>query len=108
MARFVVGGIAVSTATAYMYQSSPSLNLFQVAMPTECAAEYKIPNDAQVTACKAEMMEFVTARRNMAPLLVRLSWHDAGTYDVKKNNGGPRGCMRVAGGEADHGANAGL
>ena len=44
----------------------------------------------------------------MAPLFVRLSWHDAGTFDAKKNNGGPRSCMRAAGGEADHDANAGL
>ena len=42
----------------------------------------------------------------MAPLLVRLSWHDAGTYDQSQNDGGPRACMRQPGGEADHGANA--
>jgi len=40
--------------------------------------------------------------------MIRLSWHDAGTYNAKKNDGGPRGCMRFAGGEAEHGANAGL
>jgi len=44
----------------------------------------------------------------MAPLLIRLSWHDAGTFDQKSNTGGPRACMRFQGGEAAYGANAGL
>jgi catalase (peroxidase I) len=53
-------------------------------------------------------MEFISKRRNMAPLMVRLSWHDAGTYEQKSNTGGPRACMRFAKSEADHDANAGL
>lgn len=44
----------------------------------------------------------------MAPLLVRLSWHDSGTYCAGRNDGGPRACMLFAGGEAAHDANAGL
>ena len=54
-------------------------------------------------------MSFMKARRNMCPLMVRLSWHDAGTYDAASNTGGPRACMRFENtGEAVHGANAGL
>lgn len=58
-------------------------------------------------------MEFIDDNLNMAPLMVRLSWHDAGTYDAKDNTGGPRACMRFGGGgrqlgEINHGANAGL
>lgn len=53
-------------------------------------------------------MEFMGKRRNMAPLMVRLSWHDSGTYDAKTCSGGPRGCMRFDSGESKHGANAGL
>ena len=69
---------------------------------------YSPPNSKQVDEAKAELMTFIGARRNMAPLMVRLSWHDAGTYEAKSNSGGPRGCMRFEGGEAAHGANAGL
>lgn len=41
------------------------------------------------------------------PILVRLAWHDAGTYDVVTKTGGPRAAMRFAKGESQHGANAG-
>lgn len=44
----------------------------------------------------------------MCPILVRLSWHDAGTYQKLNGSGGPRAVMRFKGGEAAHGANAGL
>lgn len=69
---------------------------------------YKVPDQIHVDKCRAEIMEFLGARRNMAPLMVRLSWHDAGTFDMADGSGGPRACMRFAGGEAAHGANAGL
>ncbi|KAA8495343.1 L-ascorbate peroxidase 3, peroxisomal [Porphyridium purpureum] len=41
------------------------------------------------------------------PLIVRLAWHDAGTYDVKTNTGGPNASIRFDP-EIMHGANAGL
>ena len=44
----------------------------------------------------------------MCPLYLRLSWHDSGTWDQRVGTGGPRACMRHSGGEAAHGANAGL
>lgn len=53
-------------------------------------------------------MEFIGTRRNIAPLMVRLSWHDAGTYEMSSNTGGPRAVMRFNSGESKHGANAGL
>jgi len=45
---------------------------------------------------------------NCAPILVRLSWHDAGTFDQSDGSGGARGAQRFPSGEAMHGANAGL
>ncbi|CAH8344928.1 unnamed protein product [Eruca vesicaria subsp. sativa] len=32
--------------------------------------------------------------RNCAPIMLRLAWHDAGTYDVQKKTGGPNGSIR--------------
>jgi L-ascorbate peroxidase len=42
------------------------------------------------------------------PIFLRLAWHDAGTYDVETNTGGPRACQRFDAGESTHGANNGL
>ncbi|KAH0852589.1 hypothetical protein HID58_093888 [Brassica napus] len=32
--------------------------------------------------------------RNCAPIMLRLAWHDAGTYDATKKSGGPNGSIR--------------
>lgn len=42
-----------------------------------------------------------------APIMLRLAWHDAGTFSKWDGSGGPSGSIRFAP-EADHGANAGL
>lgn len=41
------------------------------------------------------------------PIMVRLAWHDAGTYDKESKTGGANGSIRFTP-EASHGANAGL
>ena len=41
------------------------------------------------------------------PVMVRLAWHDAGTYCVKTKTGGANGSIRFDR-EMSHGANAGL
>ncbi|CAL9753284.1 unnamed protein product [Musa acuminata subsp. burmannicoides] len=45
--------------------------------------------------------------KNCAPIILRLAWHDAGTYDVKTKTGGPNGSIRFEE-EYSHGSNAGL
>ncbi|KAK9941599.1 hypothetical protein M0R45_007301 [Rubus argutus] len=45
--------------------------------------------------------------RNCAPIMLRLAWHDAGTYDVKTKTGGPNGSIRNEE-EYAHGSNNGL
>ncbi|KAL4334867.1 hypothetical protein GQ457_07G034120 [Hibiscus cannabinus] len=47
------------------------------------------------------------AEKNCAPLMLRLAWHSAGTFDVKTKTGGPFGTMKQPA-ELAHGANNGL
>nr|UVJ68614.1 Pod [Lilium brownii] len=47
------------------------------------------------------------AEKNCAPLMLRLAWHSAGTWDAKSQTGGPFGTMRHKQ-ELGHGANNGL
>lgn len=42
-----------------------------------------------------------------APIMLRLAWHDAGTFSKWDGSGGPTGSIRFAP-ESEHGANAGL
>ncbi|GKV24015.1 hypothetical protein SLEP1_g33677 [Rubroshorea leprosula] len=47
------------------------------------------------------------AFKNCAPIMLRLAWHDAGTYDVNTKTGGPNGSIRNEE-EFSHGSNNGL
>ncbi|GAB4859251.1 L-ascorbate peroxidase 1, cytosolic [Ancistrocladus abbreviatus] len=47
------------------------------------------------------------AEKNCAPLMLRLAWHSAGTFDVSTKTGGPFGTMRFKSEQA-HEANNGL
>jgi len=47
------------------------------------------------------------AEKNCAPLMLRIAWHSAGTFDVKTKTGGPFGTMKKEA-ELAHGANNGL
>ncbi|XP_077246601.1 L-ascorbate peroxidase 3-like [Tasmannia lanceolata] len=45
--------------------------------------------------------------KSCAPIMLRLAWHDAGTYDVNTKTGGPNGSIRNDE-EIKHGSNKGL
>jgi len=47
------------------------------------------------------------AEKKCAPLMLRIAWHSAGTFDVCSKTGGPFGTMRYKE-ELSHGANSGL
>ncbi|KAJ6804673.1 L-ascorbate peroxidase 2, cytosolic [Iris pallida] len=59
-----------------------------------------------VEKCKKKLRGFI-AEKKCAPLMLRLAWHSAGTFDVNSKTGGPFGTMRHKA-ELGHGANNGL
>eukprot|EP00484_Ammonia_sp_Unknown_P022570 CAMPEP_0197022052 /NCGR_PEP_ID=MMETSP1384-20130603/2960_1 /TAXON_ID=29189 /ORGANISM="Ammonia sp." /LENGTH=311 /DNA_ID=CAMNT_0042450017 /DNA_START=38 /DNA_END=973 /DNA_ORIENTATION=- len=63
-----------------------------------------LPQYVQLTAEIGALIE----QKNCAPILVRLAWHDSGTYCHSSKTGGPRAAQRFATGESCHAGNAGL
>lgn len=61
---------------------------------------------ASIDKARRDLRAFI-AEKNCAPLMLRLAWHDAGTYDVQTNTGGPNGSIRSER-EHIHDANKGL
>ncbi|KAL9264526.1 L-ascorbate peroxidase, cytosolic-like protein [Drosera capensis] len=59
-----------------------------------------------VTKAKRKLRALI-AEKNIAPIVLRLAWHSAGTYDVKSKTGGPFGTIKHPD-ELAHGANNGL
>ncbi|ESQ53617.1 hypothetical protein EUTSA_v10025911mg [Eutrema salsugineum] len=60
----------------------------------------------QINKARRELRSLI-ANRNCAPIMLRLAWHDAGTYDAQSKTGGPNGSIRNEE-EFNHGANSGL
>ncbi|XP_010557305.1 PREDICTED: L-ascorbate peroxidase 1, cytosolic [Tarenaya hassleriana] len=59
-----------------------------------------------VEKCKRKLRGLI-AEKGCAPLMLRLAWHSAGTFDHSSKTGGPFGTMRFAAEQA-HGANNGI
>lgn len=59
-----------------------------------------------VEKCKKKLRGLI-AEKNCAPLMLRLAWHSAGTFDFKTKTGGPFGTMKLPA-ELAHAANNGL
>lgn len=68
------------------------------------------PSTSQLNSLKGELMAFI-AKQNCGPILIRLAWHDSGTYDQRKKKFGEQGGAIgtiVFDGEMNFGANNGL
>ncbi|KAK4762535.1 hypothetical protein SAY86_008303 [Trapa natans] len=59
-----------------------------------------------IDKCKKKLRGLI-AEKNCAPIMLRIAWHSAGTFDVKTKSGGPFGTMKHPE-ELAHGANNGL
>ncbi|XP_019199182.1 PREDICTED: L-ascorbate peroxidase, cytosolic-like [Ipomoea nil] len=59
-----------------------------------------------IEKCRRKLRGFI-AEKGCAPLMLRIAWHSAGTFDVQTKSGGPYGTMRLKA-EQGHGANTGL
>ncbi|XP_066347388.1 probable L-ascorbate peroxidase 3, peroxisomal isoform X2 [Miscanthus floridulus] len=96
----------VSCPTASAAASLPLLpqsNKFSAAMSAPVVdAEYM----AEIEKAWRDLRALISSK-NCAPIMLRLAWHDAGTYDAKTNTGGPNGSIRFQQ-EYSHSSNAGL
>ena len=108
LSRLFRANIANSSRTLIMGATTASLFMWQykqnklpfMSNYAHCAAlPYTLPSQSQIEACQRDLMEFIEDEKYLAPLLIRLSWHDAGTYDKADGSGGPRACMRFPTGE---------
>ncbi|KAI3450502.1 hypothetical protein Pfo_007167 [Paulownia fortunei] len=59
-----------------------------------------------IEKCKRKLRGFI-AEKKCAPLMLRLAWHSAGTFDKCSKTGGPFGTMRFKA-EQGHAANNGI
>jgi len=104
----LVSALLFGSSVAFVQQPRPAFGIqsrtnagFQLSMAAS-VDEYK--------ACEADLKEMID-RTNSNPIMIRLAWHDSGTYnkDIKEwpACGGADGSIRFSP-EIDHGANAGL
>ena len=71
-----------------------------------CVCCFRVVQSEAVTKAASLIREIITSQL-AGPTLIRLAWHDAGTYDKNAGKWGPRASMRFSP-ESDAGANAGL
>ncbi|KAF3440319.1 hypothetical protein FNV43_RR18603 [Rhamnella rubrinervis] len=60
----------------------------------------------EIEKARRDLRALISSNR-CAPIMLRLAWHDAGTYDAKTRTGGPNGSIRNPQ-ELSHEANRGL
>ncbi|CAI0471568.1 unnamed protein product, partial [Linum tenue] len=81
---------------------APATRMAEEKLYPEASWEY----ENAVAKCKRKLRGLV-AEKHCAPIVLRLAWHSAGTFDVETKTGGPFGTIRH-GDELAHEANSGL
>ncbi|XP_057545146.1 L-ascorbate peroxidase 5, peroxisomal-like isoform X2 [Amaranthus tricolor] len=59
----------------------------------------------EIEAARKDLRQLLQSKKQFSPIILRLAFHDAGTYDVKAKTGGPNGSIR---GELNNPANNGI
>ncbi|KAM7264113.1 hypothetical protein ACFE04_001796 [Oxalis oulophora] len=75
-------------------------------MARKCYPKVSEEYEKAVQKCKRKLRGRIQ-EKHCAPIVLRLAWHSAGTYDVETKTGGPFGTIRHPD-ELAHGANNGL
>ncbi|OMO73461.1 Heme peroxidase, plant/fungal/bacterial [Corchorus olitorius] len=75
-------------------------------MAKKCYPKVSEEYQKAVQKCKRKLRGLI-AEKHCAPIVLRLAWHSAGTFDVKTKTGGPFGTIRHPN-ELAHEANNGL
>ncbi|XP_021759552.1 L-ascorbate peroxidase 3-like [Chenopodium quinoa] len=48
----------------------------------------------QIEGARKDLLDLLQKNKNFSPIVLRLAFHDAGTYDAKTKTGGPNGSIR--------------
>jgi len=82
---------------------------FQLAASIEGPSEEIYPPETNLALIRRVKSRLIQLYRDTPcmPIMVRLAWHDAGTYDAASDTGGPNASIRFEP-ESGHGANNGL
>eukprot|EP00467_Chlorarachnion_reptans_P019345 CAMPEP_0114516858 /NCGR_PEP_ID=MMETSP0109-20121206/17567_1 /TAXON_ID=29199 /ORGANISM="Chlorarachnion reptans, Strain CCCM449" /LENGTH=358 /DNA_ID=CAMNT_0001697305 /DNA_START=76 /DNA_END=1152 /DNA_ORIENTATION=- len=102
----IVGGasmLAPRGCASSVVRRSPGLSMFSSVSAQTQKTDLKL----DWTGLKSDLASMIKEKQ-CGPIMIRLSWHDAGTYCKADNSGGARGAQRFEDGESKHGANAGL
>eukprot|EP00184_Porphyridium_aerugineum_P002136 CAMPEP_0184695076 /NCGR_PEP_ID=MMETSP0313-20130426/2827_1 /TAXON_ID=2792 /ORGANISM="Porphyridium aerugineum, Strain SAG 1380-2" /LENGTH=295 /DNA_ID=CAMNT_0027153467 /DNA_START=84 /DNA_END=971 /DNA_ORIENTATION=- len=112
-----VSGFAVvsSTTSSASLCSAASSFAPKASMTKRCAvvtkaassSSLRMMTDAEIETKARGLLTELFKKTPCMPIMVRLAWHDAGTYDKNSKTGGANASIRFAP-ELSHGANAGL
>ncbi|KAF4377619.1 hypothetical protein G4B88_006899 [Cannabis sativa] len=100
-------GVAVAAAVvilSYFYESFKRCVFVVLLIMSSSSNNREYANE--IEKARRDLRALILAK-NCAPIMLRLAWHDAGTYDAKTKSGGPNGSIRLPE-ELNHKANTGL
>ncbi|KAI9591472.1 cytochrome c peroxidase [Syncephalis fuscata] len=100
--------VGVGAGVAYFLNAPPSSSNSKTKAGASAAAAGSVDYYAVYKAIAEILEDNDYDDGSYAPVLLRLAWHAAGTYDKNTNTGGSDGATMRFKSESSHGANAGL